>query len=127
MRAASAAADRIECVVFSLGSPHGPVGPGHLEDGHAGPRQMSGNASSVATGGLDSHAQQLAVRSEPAEHRPVAGPCRGERFGTKHRTVAVHDRGGVQILVGIDAPDDPAANSCRARHVGPLVYDGWRG
>ena len=36
--------DRIECVVFSPGSSRGPVGTGHLEDGHSGQRQVPGDA-----------------------------------------------------------------------------------
>ena len=103
--------DRIECVVFSPGSSRGPVGTGHLEDGHSGQRQVPGNAGAVAAGGFDSHAQQLAVRPEPGKHRPVAGPCRGERFSAEHRAFERHDGGGVQILVGIDAPDDPGVLS----------------
>ena len=81
---------------------------------------MPGNPSAVAAGGFDSDAQQLAVRPEPGKHRPVSDPCRGERFGAKHRTFAIHNGGGVQVLVGIDAPDDPCAFSWRTRHVGPL-------
>ena len=32
-----------------------------------------------------------------------------------------HNGGGVQVLVGIDAPDDPGGFSWHTRHVGPLV------
>ena len=88
---------------------------------------MPGDAGSVGTGGFHSYTKQLAMRAEPAKHRPVAGPGGGERFGTKHRSVVAHDGGGVQVLVGVDATDDLDVVGCRSRHVRPLVYDGWRG
>ena len=99
--------DRIECVVFSPSSSRGPVGTGHLEDGHSGQRQVPGDAGAVAAGGLDPHAQQLAVRPEPGKHRSVSGSCRGERFGAEYHAFKRHNGGGVQILVGVDATDDP--------------------
>ena len=62
---------------------------------------MPGDAGSVGTGGFHSYTKQLAMRAEPAKHRPVAGSGGGERFGTKHRSVVAHDGGGVQVLVGV--------------------------
>ena len=70
---------------------------------------------------------RFAVRAEPAKHRPVAGPGGGERFGAEHCSLQIHNSGGVQVLVGIDATDDLDVVGCRSRHVRPLVYDGWRG
>ena len=90
-------------------------------------RQVSGDAGSVGTGGFHSDTKQLAMRAEPPKHRPVAGSGGGEGFGTKHRSVVAHDGGGVQVLVGIDATDDPGVVGYRSRHVRPLVYDGCRG
>ena len=119
--------DRIECVVFALGSATGRIRPGHLEHRDTGECQVPGDARSVASGRFDPDSQQLPVRLEPAKHRPVSGPGRGERFGAQHRSVQVHNRRGVQVLVGIHAPDDLNAVGFRGRHVRPLVYDGWRG
>ncbi len=112
--------NRIERVVLPPGSSRGRVRTGHLEHGHSGQRQVPGNAGAVAAGGLDSHAQELAVGPEPGKHRPVSGSCRGERFGAEHRAFDRQNGGGVQILVGVDAPDDPGVPSWRTRHVGPL-------
>ena len=119
--------DRIQGVVLALGSSAGWVRPGHLEHGDTRECQVPGDAGSVGTGGFHSYTKQLAMRAEPAKHRPVAGPGGGERFGTKHRSVVAHDGGGVQVLVGIDATDDLDVVGCCSRHVRPLVYDGWRG
>ena len=77
-------------------------------------------------GGFHSYTKQLAVRAEPAKHRPVAGPGGGERFVAEHRSLQIHNGGGVQVLVGIDATDDLDVVGCRSRHVRPLVYGGWR-
>ena len=112
--------DRIERVVLPPGSSRGRIWTGHLEHGHAGDRQQPGNARAVGAGGFDPHAQQLAVRPEPGKHLPVSGSCRGERFGAEHRAFERHNGGGVQVLVGIDAPDDPVVFGWHTGHVGPL-------
>ena len=77
--------DRIQGVVLALGSSAGWVRPGHLEHGDTRECQVPGDAGSVGTGGFHSYTKQLAMRAEPAKHRPVAGSGGGERFGTKHR------------------------------------------
>ena len=78
---------------------------------------MPGNASPVSPREFDPYAKQLPVRPEPAKHRPVAGPGGGERFGAEYCSIEVHDGSGVQVLVGIDAPDDLGALSDRVRHL----------
>ena len=127
VRAASAAEIASTGVVLALGSSAGWVRPGHLEHGDTRECQVPGDAGSVGTGGFHSYTKQLAMRAEPAKHRPVAGSGGGERFGTKHRSVVAHNGGGVQVLVGVDATDDLDVVGCCSRHVRPLVYDGWRG
>ena len=101
-------------------------GPVTSSTGTPDSAQTPGNAGAVAPGGLDAHAQQLAARPEPRKHRPVSGPRGRERCGTEHRALDVHGGGRVQILVRIDAPDDPGASSgCRSPSP-PPVHDGER-
>ena len=112
--------NRIAGVTLSPGSSCGPVGTRCLDHRRTGQLQVLCSASAVAAGGFDSHAQQPAVRSEPEEHRPVADPCRGERFGAEQPAFGNHGDSGVQVLVGIDAPADPGAFCWHPRHLGPL-------
>ena len=99
--------NRIQGIVLALGSSAGWVRPGHLEHGDTRECQVPGDAGSVGTGGFHSYTKQLAMRAEPAKHRPVAGSGGGERFGTKHRSVVAHDGGGVQVLFSLSyAADD---------------------
>ena len=88
---------------------------------------VPGDAGSVGTGGFHSYTKQLAMRAEPAKHRPVAGSGGGERFGTKHRSVVAHDGGGVQVLVGVDATDDLDVVGCCRRHVRRSMMGGGVG
>ena len=108
--------NRVERVVLPPGSSGGRVRTRHLEHGHAGHRQQPGDARAVGAGGLDAYAKRLAVRPEPREHRSVAGPRRGKRLGSEHLAFERHNGGGVQILMGVDAPYDLPAFSWRARH-----------
>ena len=85
---------------LALGSSAGWVRPGHLEHGDTrGARCRVMPARRYRW--IHSYTKQLAMRAEPAKHRPVAGSGGGERFGTKHRSVVAHDGGGVQVLVGV--------------------------
>ena len=111
--------DRIEGVVLAPGSSPRPVRAGHFE--HRDPRQsqVAGDARTVAPGGFDPDAKQFPMRAEPAQHGPIADPCRGERFTAEHRTVEGHNGRGMQVLMGINAPDDGGAFAGRVRPVGP--------
>ena len=66
--------------------PRAAAEPGHGAISTGGPRaraprqrQVAGDARAVAAGGFDPDAKQLPMRAEPAQHGPIAGPCRGER------------------------------------------------
>lgn len=65
--------------------------------------EVSCEASAVGAGALDADPDQFAVATHPGQQSAVSGPGRGEAAGAQHGAGCVHDRGDVDVLVGVHA------------------------
>ena len=100
---------RIEIVVLAAPAPILIVRRRDLQD--LNPRLLSEaeQASAIAAGRFDADAPELAERSHPAEHLPVALAGGGEASRSENAVMFIDDRRDMQILVGIHAADDASA------------------
>ena len=67
---------------------------------------MAAEPGAEAAGLFDPHAQHLAMRPHPVQHRPVSGARRREGLGPEHNAVRRDHGGHVHVLVRVDASHD---------------------
>jgi hypothetical protein len=118
----------VEIVVLAAPAPILPVRRGDLEDCDPGLLQEAQQPGAIAAGRLDPNALDVAERAHPGEHLPIALAGAGEGVRPQHTILLVDHRRDVQILVGIDTPDDAADCSFLRIHdesPGSLVIDGF--
>jgi hypothetical protein len=77
-----------------------------LEHGNSGLLHIPQEASAIAAGRFHANALQVAKRSHPGQHLPIALAGRGETKSSQERDPVRQDRCDMQIFVRIHAADE---------------------
>jgi hypothetical protein len=100
----------------------------HLHYGHAGVKQVAGEASSVAAGAFHSDLGHRPEAGQPPEQLGVTGCGGRKRFHAELSADAVKGGGHVHVEVGVDAAEDGGAWICHGGHGHPFIRQGgWDG
>lgn len=97
--------DRIRLATQPAGLP---VLPNDLDDGEAGDRPFSSDASAVGTGSLDPDAINLPVRVEELDDPRIASAGRRELAVCDRTAEVINDGDVMGVLMRIDPGDQPA-------------------
>lgn len=118
----------VEVVVLAAPTPILPVGRGDLEHRDPGLLQEAQQPGAIAASRLNADALDLTEAAHPGEHPPITLAGAGEGSRPQHTVLLVDYRRDVQVLVGVDTPDNMANCSFLRIHDEPpglTVIDGF--
>jgi len=101
--------DRVHDIGLAITPADLPVRAHHLNDRNPLLPQMPGQAHPVGAGALDPDPVNVTEAAQPRQQPPIANRGGRELSGSQHTTDSAHDRGDVNVEVGIDATGDDRA------------------
>ena len=98
--------DRVDSVGLAVTAPGLAVGSIDLDHSDAFATQMSGEASAIGAGALDTNHLDRPEPLQPTDELGVARTPRRERFDTEHTAIRVDRSSNMEVEVGVDPTSD---------------------